>query len=96
MYNLFVNMVKLRFINEIAEQEHRMDVMAFVNVSGLLASSGLSLIYSLIAQVVNKYDFIFITTAVFVVCLYFVAYKLRKMIDSNKPETVQGKDEEHA
>ena len=96
MYNLFVNMVKLRFINEIAEQEHRMDVMAFVNVSGLLASSGLSLIYSLIAQVVKKYDFIFITTAVFVVCLYFVAYKLRKTIDSNKPEAVKGKDEEHA
>ena len=95
MYNLFVNMVKLRFINEIAEQEHRMDVMAFVNVSGLLASSGLSLIYSLIAQVVKKYDFIFIATAVFVVCLYFVAYKLRKTIDSNELEAGQGKDVEH-
>ena len=92
MYNLFVNMVKLRFVNEIAEEDHRMDIMALVNVLGLLASSGLSLIYSLIAQIVEKYDFIFITTAVFVICLYFVAYKLRKTIDARKLESAEGKD----
>jgi MFS family permease len=92
MYNLFVNMVKLRFINEIAHEDHRMDVMAVVNVLGLLVSSGLSLIYSLIAQVVKTYDFIFVTTAVFVVCLYFVAYKMRKMIDSQKTGTDRGKE----
>ena len=92
MYNLFVNMVKLRFINEIAHEDHRMDVMAVVNVFGLLVSSGLSLIYSLIAQVVKTYDFIFVTTAVFVVCLYFVAYRLRKMIDANKAEPPRKKE----
>ena len=84
MYALFINMVKVRLVNEVVPADKRLDAVIVANVIGVVAGSLLSLAYGWIAGLIGSYRFIFMLSAASVVLVYIVAARLYKEIEKSK------------